>query len=192
MDCGTRVLDRPPRIVHDSLMKSQTPHPLVAQLRFTRAEFKRALKDVTDVEGSRRFPPLNCISWNVGHLAWQEQQYFLIYGIGQKLLPDIHRLYASGGPASTPALSEMLAAWTTITKAADPWLDSLTSDGLLQPFRKVDGQPGRTTYGSLMQRVIYHYWYHTGENMAIRQSLGHTHLPQFVGNIDDKAPYRPG
>ena len=43
----------------------------------------------------------------------------------------------------------------------------------------------------LMQRVIYHYWYHTGENMAIRQMLGHTGLPDFVGNIDDEAPYTP-
>jgi hypothetical protein len=41
-----------------------------------------------------------------------------------------------------------------------------------------------------LQRVIYHYWYHTGENMAIRQMLGHTRLPEFVGNIDSQAPYR--
>jgi hypothetical protein len=27
--------------------------------------------------------------------------------------------------------------------------------------------------------------------MAIRQMLGHKRLPQFVGNIDDEAPYRP-
>ena len=42
-----------------------------------------------------------------------------------------------------------------------------------------------------MQRVIYHYWYHTGENMAIRQMLGHSDLVNFVGNLDDEAPYRP-
>ena len=29
-----------------------------------------------------------------------------------------------------------------------------------------------------------HYWYHTGENMAIRRVLGHMELPEFVGNID--------
>ncbi len=45
--------------------------------------------------------------------------------------------------------------------------------------------------GTLLQRVIYHYWYHTGENVAIRQMFGHTDLPEFVGNIDDEAPYRP-
>ncbi len=44
--------------------------------------------------------------------------------------------------------------------------------------------------GSLLLRVIYHYWYHTGENLAIRQALGHTDLPEFVGDIDSEAPYR--
>ena len=51
--------------------------------------------------------------------------------------------------------------------------------------------PIAVTFGNLLQRIIYHYWYHTGENQAIRQQLGHARLPQFVGNIDDEAPYRP-
>ena len=55
----------------------------------------------------------------------------------------------------------------------------------------VDGKPLGTVFGNLLQRVIYHYWYHTGENMAIRQLLGHTNLPEFVGDIDGEAPYRP-
>ena len=45
-------------------------------------------------------------------------------------------------------------------------------------------------HGNLLQRVIYHAWYHTGENMAIRQLLGHARLPVYVGDIDGKAPYR--
>ena len=49
----------------------------------------------------------------------------------------------------------------------------------------------RWIHGNLLQRTIYHYWFHTGENMAIRQMLGHKRLPQFVGGIDDQAPYRP-
>ena len=51
------------------------PHPLVDQLRFTRNEFRRALVGLTDEEARRRFQPMNCISWNIGHLAWQEQRY---------------------------------------------------------------------------------------------------------------------
>lgn len=40
------------------------PHPLVAQLRFTRMEFRRALEGVGEADASRRLPPMNCISWN--------------------------------------------------------------------------------------------------------------------------------
>ena len=55
----------------------------------------------------------------------------------------------------------------------------------------VAGGEFTVTAGSLMQRVLYHYWYHTGENMAIRQMLGNPNLPDFVGNIDEEAPYAP-
>ena len=40
--------------------------------------------------------------------------------------------------------------------------------------------------------MTYHYWFHTGEILAIRQVLGHARLPEFVGNIDVEAPYRAG
>lgn len=164
-------------------------HPLVIQLRFTRSEFRRGLRGLNEDEACRRFLPMNCISWNVGHLAWQEQRYFLYYGQGKLPFREIDTLFAYGAPASTPSLREMLAAWQEITQAADPWLDTVTSDRLLEPFTRRDGQPGQRTFGSLTQRTIYHYWYHLGENLAIRQMLGHTGLPQFVGNIDEKAPY---
>lgn len=164
-------------------------HPLVSQLRFTRSEFLRAIKGVQDAEARKRFLPMNCISWNIGHLAWQEQRYFLYHGQGHMLLPEIGRQFAVGAPASMPPLKEMLAAWQAITQAADPWLDSLTSSKLQQHVIS-KGKPIAYTYGNLLQRVIYHYWYHLGENMAIRQQLGHSHLPQFVGDIDNKAPYR--
>jgi hypothetical protein len=165
-------------------------HPLVQQLRFTRSEFRRALEGVSDADARKRIMPMNCISWNVGHLAWQEQRYFLFYAQGQLPLPEINELFAYRAPASTPALDEMLAAWTTITQAVDPWLDAVTSEKLLEHVIR-DGKPSSYIFGSLLQRTIYHYWYHTGENMAIRQMLGHTNLPEFVGDIDGQAPYRP-
>ena len=165
-------------------------HPLVLQLRFTRSEFLRGIKGVTEKEAKKRFLPMNCLSWNVGHLAWQEQRYFLGFGQGIKLFPEIENNFAYGAPASTPSLKEMLAAWKEITVAADPWLDSLTPKKLSQNVIS-NGKEIQRTYGNLLQRTIYHYWYHLGENMAIRQSLGHTKLPQFVGSIDRKAPYQP-
>ena len=166
------------------------PHPLVLQLRFTRSEFQRALAGVTDEDARRRIMPMNCISWNIGHLAWQEQRYWLFRAQGQMLLPHINEQFANGAPASVPSLDEAWDAWHAITKAVDPWLDAATTDTLLQPVI-VDGKPIGTNFANLLQRVIYHYWYHTGENMAIRQQLGHKRLPDFVGNIDDEAPYRP-
>ena len=166
------------------------PHPLVLQLRFTRSEFERALAGLTDANARRRLMPMNSISWNVGHLAWQEQRYFLLYGQGQLPLPQIDALFAYGAPASTPPLDAMLDVWRTITQAADPWLDALTTETLQQRVIR-DGQLSPYIFGSLLQRVIYHYWYHTGENAAIRQSLGHSELPEFVGDLDGEAPYRP-
>jgi hypothetical protein len=166
------------------------PHPLVLQLRFTRSEFERGLAGLADDDARRRFLPMNCISWNIGHLAWQEQRYWLFRGQGQLLLPEVNEQFAYGAPASTPALDDVGEAWRTITAAADPWLDTLTTDFLLANHRfESDGQEFFLTFGNLMQRVIYHYWYHIGENMAIRQMMGHRDLPEFVGNIDDEAPY---
>jgi uncharacterized damage-inducible protein DinB len=165
-------------------------HPLVLQLRFTRSEFMRGIEGVSAEEARQRLMPMNCISWNVGHLTWQEQRYFLFFAQGQMPMPEINRLFAYGAPGSTPALDEMVAAWTSITAAADPWLESLTS-AKLQEHVTMEGSQSPYIFGSLLQRVIYHYWYHTGENQAIRQGLGHTNLPEFVGNIDDEAPYQP-
>src|SRR6266850_2122583 len=61
------------------------PHPLVTQLRFTRTEWVRGLKAVTAEEAARRFGPINPIAWMIGHLAWQEQLYWLEETPGTKL-----------------------------------------------------------------------------------------------------------
>jgi uncharacterized damage-inducible protein DinB len=165
-------------------------HPLVAQLRFTRSEFRRGLVGLTEEEAAQRFMPMNCISWNVGHLAWQEQRYFVYFAQGKVPQPALHELFAYGAPASIPSLQGMWSAWTAITRAADVWLATVTSD-TLQQHVVIDGQATSYVFGSLLQRLIYHYWYHTGENLAIRQLLGHADLPEFVGDLDGEAPYRP-
>lgn len=163
-------------------------HPLVAQLYFARSEFQRSLRGLSAEDAQKRLLPMNCISWNVGHLAWQEQRYFLTFAQGQVLLPKIQEEFRYGAPASTPKLAATKKAWKTITRAADEWLDQVTTKTLLTPYHHPSG--GITSYGNLMQRVIYHYFYHTGENMAIRQMLHHKKLAEYVGNIDTEAPYR--
>ena len=79
-------------------------HPLVDQLRFTRSEFLRGLKGLREEDACRRLLPMNCISWNFGHLAWQEQRYFLFYAQGLMPYPDIQERFAYGAPGSTPRL----------------------------------------------------------------------------------------
>ena len=49
----------------------------------------------------------------------------------------------------------------------------------------------RESIGTMLPRLIYHYWFHTGEVLAIRQLLGHVELPEFVGDIGAKGSYRP-
>jgi hypothetical protein len=81
----------------------------------------------------------------------------------------------------------MLADWKLVTAAADPWLDSLTTAGLLEQLPP----PGNSrTAGDAIRRTTYHYWFHIGEILAIRQLLGHPHRPEYVGNIEKRAPYR--
>jgi len=162
------------------------PHPLVDQLRFARSEFLRGLGKVSSPQAEQRFGPMNSISWMVGHLAWQEQRYWLQRAQQIVPVPHLNRLAANGAPASTPPVEEMWAAWRQVTEAADPWLDALTPEKLLEPLGGAT-----SSIGTFLQRVIYHYWYHLGEGMAVRQLLGHEKLPQFVGNIDGRAPYRP-
>jgi hypothetical protein len=42
----------------------------------------------------------------------------------------------------------------------------------------------------MLQRVIYHYFYHTGESQAIRQMLEDPARPEYIGDIHIVAPYR--
>ena len=160
-------------------------HPRVEQLRFTRKEWIRGLKPVTPDEARRHFKPMNCIGWMIGHLAWQEQRYWLERAQGRTVVPELKR-YGFGAEMSTPPLDEVWRAWRAVTRAADPFLDTLTSAMLEKPYRV---QPNPETIGTQMLRMTYHYWYHLGEAMAIRQLLGHA-VPVFVGNIN-RAPYRP-
>jgi hypothetical protein len=165
-------------------------HPLVEQFRFTRREWLRGLEHVPADDATRHFGPMNCISWIVGHLAWHEQRYWLELTQGQLLFPQLNEIYAYGAPLSTPALSDMLNIWRTVTQAADAYLDTVTTETLQRDLLR-NGQSVGQSIGSALRRVTYHYWFHIGEIQAIRQMLGHAHLPEYVGDLETEAPYRP-
>ena len=165
-------------------------HPLVDQFRFTRSEWLRGLEGVSEEDAARHFGPMNCISWTVGHLAWHEHRYWLEIAQGKVLFPELNRVCAYGAPMSTPSFHEMLRIWHTVTEAADPFLDSMTTEALQTDLPR-NGKSVGQTIGSALRRVTYHYWYHNGEIQAIRQMLGHAALPEYVGDIETEAPYRP-
>ena len=165
-------------------------HSFVSQLRFARAEFRRSLDGVTEEEACRLFPPINCISWMLGHMASQEQRYWCDIAQGDVPAQRVYDLTMSGQPATTPSLQEMWADWEAITKRADVFLDGLTAEQMSEHFER-NGRPVRESIGSMLLRNIYHYWFHNGEAQAVRQLLGHTDLPQFVGPFTDDVIYRP-
>lgn len=165
-------------------------HPLVDQFRFTRSEWLRGLEGISEQDGAAHFGPMNCISWTVGHLAWHEQRYFVELAQGKLIYPQLNRDYAYQAPMSTPSLQEMLTIWRTVTQAADPFLDTLTTASLQEELLR-DGKAVGQSLGSALRRITYHYWYHTGEIQAIRQMLGHSGLAEYVGDIEIEAPYRP-
>ncbi|MCI0582245.1 MAG: DinB family protein [Chloroflexi bacterium] len=161
-------------------------HPLVEQLRFARHEWRRGLRGVPEADGRRRLEPMNSIGWIVAHMAWHEQRYWLTRMAGETLEPTLNELAASGGPATTPSLRAMLKAWNAVTAASDPRLDALDETAMLT---HLPGSPPRQL-GTAILRVTYHYWFHTGEILAIRQLVGHPHRPEYVGDLDGRAPYR--
>jgi hypothetical protein len=159
---------------------------LVEQLHFARSEFHRGLWDVSEHDGAIRVGPTNSISWMVGHLAWQEERYWLRRARNTILFHRLDEEFAFGRPASTPSISEIWELWGQVGVASDDWLEDLDVERLNQPLAEGFGNVGTYLY-----RTIYHYWFHLGEAMAVRQALGHTSLPDFVGDIDQQAPWRP-
>ncbi len=164
-------------------------HPLVTQLRFARSEFVRGLDGVSAADAVRRVRPMNCLGWIVGHLTNQEHRYWVRLAQQRDLAPGLNALVGYGKPASTPPLEEMWAVRRTVTAAADEYLDSLTPE-IMKTVLQRDGRPLDESVGTLLLRNVFHYWYYTGEAAAVRQVLGHTDLPEFVGDME-AAAYRP-
>lgn len=163
-------------------------HPLVDQLRFTRGEWLRALDGVPAEDATRRLEPMNSIGWIVYHLAWQEQVWFLTRLQGRTPVHGATVHGVSGGPPTTPPLADAMRAWQIVTLAADPALDGMDTAALTA---WMPNSPRPRSVGSVVRRVTYHYWFHIGEIISIRQLLGHADVPQFVGDLDGLAPYRP-
>lgn len=158
--------------------------PLVTQLRFTRKEFTRCMQGVSNADAVKRLEPMNCMSWIVGHLASQEQYLWLQRAKGRTIVPDLYKQVGFQQPASTPPWDEMQSYWHEITTEADRFLDTLTED-MLEKQLVLEDEVISEDIGTSLLRNIYHYWFHLGEAHAIRQMLGHTELPVYVGDMSE-------
>jgi hypothetical protein len=154
---------------------------LVNQLRFARSEFRKGFSGVSEEEGFKRLLPMNSIAWIVGHLAWHEQSYWLKKAQGVVIFQKLQEITAFGKPAGEVSLTEMIGKWETVTSEADQYLESL-SETDLERILFVNGKPLPANIGTMITRMIYHYWYHNGEIQAIRQLFGHKNLPDFVSD----------
>ena len=154
---------------------------IINQLLFVRSEFKKGFSGVTEEEGKQRVMPINSIGWIVGHLAWHEQYYWLTRAQDKTLVPEINDQVGFGKPASTPSLKKMISYWEKITQDSDDYLFQMKESDLLEKM-VVKGKELPFNIGTMISRVIYHYWYHNGEMQALRQLMGHSDLPDFVSD----------
>jgi len=159
-------------------------HPLVTQLRFARREFLRCVDGISAEDAMRRLEPINALSWTVGHLANHEHWLWVQLAQGQNIAPELYKLAGYGSPPSAPPWNEMLALWKQIAAAADRYLDTLTEESMDQHLIW-RGTPRPESVGKSLLRNTYHIWFHLGEAHAIRQMLGHTNLPDFVGDMSE-------
>ena len=123
--------------------------------------------------------------------AESAQQY-----VAQTLgIPEV-KVVAATEAEAIAQVTEALGHWLATAKVihvtvsgkepGNPWLDALTTEGMQAPPAE-----GFGSVGTFLRRTTYHYWYHLGEALEVRQMLGHGNLPDFVGDIDSYAPYRP-
>ena len=157
-------------------------NPYVAQLHFARDAFQCCLEGISEQDALVQVGPMNSLGWMVGHLANQEQRYWVMLAQGEVPFPELNERVGTGKPASTPSLGEMWEVWSQVTARADVYLDSL-AEADLQAVLAWEGKPAHYNVRMILLRNIYHYWFHTGEAHAVRQSLGHRDLPEFVGDM---------
>jgi len=154
---------------------------IINQLIFARSEFKKGFSGVTEEEGKQRVMPINSIGWIVGHLAWHEQYYWLTRAQEKTLIPEINDQVGFGKPASTPSLKKMISYWEKITHDSNDYLFQMKESDLLEKM-VVKGKELPFNIGTMISRVIYHYWYHNGEMQALRQLMGHSDLSDFISD----------
>ena len=157
-------------------------HHLVRYVWHVRRELERVLDGISASDLNREVNGINSIAWMIGHLAMQEQSYWLLFR-DEELIDKNLKVYGSKVEDGKDA-SELIELWKTITERSNAWLETATASDLENTFEKA-----RENTGSLLTRVIGHYYFHIGQIATIRKMLGYD-VPGFVGS-QEGAYYTP-
>jgi len=153
-------------------------HHLVRYVQHTRRELRRAVEGMSIADLEHRVGGLNSVAWIVGHLARQEQTYWLT-ARDEPAVADLDA-FGHGEPAAAADFETVYQAWQRVTATADVWLAGLDEAAL---HTHVHGRSlfERENVGTLLTRVSGHYYLHIGQITAIRKLLGYP-VPPFVGS----------
>jgi hypothetical protein len=167
----------PPSSERDLPAPAPGAHHLVRYLQHARREFRRAVDGMSVADSERRVGGINSVAWMVGHLAWQEQAYWLT-SRGEAALADLDA-FGGGRPEAPPQFDPLFDVWARVTSAADGWLTSL-DDADLRSHLVGRRLFERENIGTLLTRTSSHYYLHIGQITAVRRLLGER-VPAFVG-----------
>ena len=84
------------------------PHPLVSQLKFARSQWLLGLEGLSAEEATRRFAPINSISWMIGHLAGFEQRIWVDIAQGVAIQQSKSITYEDGAIQTQTECSDTL------------------------------------------------------------------------------------
>lgn len=155
---------------------------LVEHLWFTREKWLTGYENLADEDAVKRIGDANSVSWMVGHLACFEQFTWCQLAQGIMVVEELSA-FDFGKPATTPPLNEVLDMWQRVMPVADQYLETLTEADLETHLKLPNGANFWDDIGTTILRHTWHYSYHLGEMQALRSSMQHKNLPQFVGNM---------
>ena len=158
-------------------------HHLVRKVQHVRKELRRAIEGMSVADMERSVAGVNSIRWIIGHLAWQEQRYW-VGGRGLPLIVEHLADYGYGKPVPENGedFETVFGQWEAVTRASDDWLESLGEQDLREFPATGEIHKGENI-GTMLMRVIGHYYVHIGQITAVRKILSYN-VPPFVGRQD--------
>jgi DinB superfamily len=148
------------------------------QAGMTQAVVRMNLEGITHAESLvQPQPDGNCLNWVLGHLVCIYGRALPLVGQEPVTLGGALDRYDRGtppmvDPAEAIDLSELVAAWDTVTAAWDAGLAGFPADTLDQPAPfSPSGNPNETVR-SLISTVAFHQAYHAGQLGVLRRVAG--------------------